>query len=156
MAINLNGTTPAAPAGSTNVVWQSDVSGNVSAYVPATSGTSPINSPGNTANIPVTTIITPVTAALYRVTAYMIVTTADGVSSTLPSLIITWTDQDNSNSQTFTLLPTNNGNSLVTFQQANMEINAIAGANINYQTTGYASNTPNAMAYALRIRLEPM
>lgn len=30
---NFNGTTPSAPAGNTNVTWQSDVSGNVSAYI---------------------------------------------------------------------------------------------------------------------------
>lgn len=156
MAINLNGTTPAAPAGATNVTWQSDVSGNVSAYVSSTGGTGPVNSTGVNANVVATTIITPATAALYRITAYMIVTTTDGVSSTLPSLIITWTDRDNGNSQTFTLLPTNNGNSLLTFQQGNMELNATAGGNIQYSTAGYASNTPNAMQYALRIRIEPM
>ena len=32
MSINLSDTTPAAPGGSTNVKWQTDVSGNVSAY----------------------------------------------------------------------------------------------------------------------------
>lgn len=34
MAVNLNDTTPAAPAGGTNVKWQSDASSNVSAYLP--------------------------------------------------------------------------------------------------------------------------
>lgn len=33
MARNLSNTTPAAPAGSVNVQWQEDVSGNTSAYV---------------------------------------------------------------------------------------------------------------------------
>lgn len=32
---NFNGTTPAAPGGNTNVIWQSDGSGNVSAYFPS-------------------------------------------------------------------------------------------------------------------------
>lgn len=32
--INLSNTTPAAPAGGTNVLWQTDASGDVSAYVP--------------------------------------------------------------------------------------------------------------------------
>jgi hypothetical protein len=155
MALNFNATNPAAPAGSTNVTWQNDASGNVSAYVASTGGTGPVNSTGNTNNIPLTTIITPSVPALYRVTAYMIVTTADGVSSSLPQLIITWTDRDNATGQTSTLLPTNNGNTLTTFQQATMEINSSA-ANIQYQTTGYASNTPATMAYALRIRIEPM
>ncbi|SRR5216683_4248429 len=156
MSLNFNGSVPAAPAGNTNVVWQNDASGNVSAYVPSTSGLSPINLPGQTANIPTTLILTPASSALYRITAYMIVTTVDGVSSTLPRLVITWTDQDNSNSQTFTLLPTNNGNSLTTFQQSTMEISALSGGSIQYATTGYASNTPATMNYALRVRIEAM
>lgn len=36
---NFNGTTPAAPAGGTNVIWQFDLSGNVSAYVIGIGGT---------------------------------------------------------------------------------------------------------------------
>jgi hypothetical protein len=32
--INLSSTTPVAPAGGTNVLWQTDASGDVSAYVP--------------------------------------------------------------------------------------------------------------------------
>ncbi len=156
MSINLNDTTPAAPAGATNVAWQQDVSGNVSAYVPSTGGTGPVNSTGNTANIGATTILTPASSGLYRITAYIIVTVVDPVSSTLPSVVITWTDQDNSTSQTFTLTPTNAGNLLTTFQQANMEVSALASGNIQYSTTGYASNTPATMTFALRIRTEPM
>lgn len=156
MAINLSSTTPAAPAGSTLIVWQSDASGNVSGYVPATSGSSPINSTGLTDNVLATTILTPPSSALYRITATMIITTVDAVSSTLPSLTITWTDQDNSTGQSFVLLPTNNGNLLTTYQQSNMELSALSGGNIQYSTSGYASNTPNTMTYALRIRIEPM
>jgi hypothetical protein len=40
---NFNGTTPAAPAGHTNVVWQSDLSGNVSAYYITSGTTTPFN-----------------------------------------------------------------------------------------------------------------
>ena len=35
---NFNNTTPAAPAGNTNVIWQVDINGNVSAYVPTSGG----------------------------------------------------------------------------------------------------------------------
>ena len=38
MPSNFNSTTPAAPAGFTNVVFQTDGNGNDSAYVPASSG----------------------------------------------------------------------------------------------------------------------
>ncbi len=37
MSVILSPTTPAAPAGNTNVIWQSDGQGNISGYVP-TSG----------------------------------------------------------------------------------------------------------------------
>jgi hypothetical protein len=39
MSINFNDTTPAAGGGNTNVKWQKDGSGNVSAYVPTVTGT---------------------------------------------------------------------------------------------------------------------
>jgi hypothetical protein len=38
--LNLNGTTPAAPSGKTNVSWQTDSSGDVSAYMPLMVGDS--------------------------------------------------------------------------------------------------------------------
>jgi len=40
MPMNLNNTTPVAPAGNTNVTWQKDGSGNVSAYVSASGSAS--------------------------------------------------------------------------------------------------------------------
>lgn len=40
MPMNLNNTTPAAPGGNTNVTWQKDGSGNVSAYVSASGSAS--------------------------------------------------------------------------------------------------------------------
>lgn len=156
MSLNFNSVTPAAPAGSTNVVFQNDVSGNVTAYVASTGGIAPVNSTGLTADVAATTLTTPAVAGLFRVTAYMIVTTPDGTSSTLPSLIISWTDWDNSTPQTFTLLPTNNGDSTVTFQQDSMEVSSAAAAAIQYTVSGYASNTPSTMTYALHIRIETM
>lgn len=38
---NLNNTTPAAPAGKTNVIWQVDVNGNISAYASGGGGSTP-------------------------------------------------------------------------------------------------------------------
>jgi len=38
MSINLSATTPAAPAGKQNVTWQADGHGNISGYVPSSSG----------------------------------------------------------------------------------------------------------------------
>ena len=155
MALNFNSTTPVAPAGAVNVIFQNDVSGNVTAYVGAVGSTGPVNSTGNNNNIAPTTLLAVSVAGLYRISAYMVVTTPDGISSTLPRLILTWTDQDSGASQTATLLPTNNGNTTSTYQEDMMIVSA-AVANIQYSTTGYASNTPNAMQYALHIRVEQM
>src|ERR1700722_14309115 len=109
MASNFNSTTPAAPSGSVNVVFQTDGSGNDSAYVPASSGLlAPVALTGQTADISATNIPTLATVSangLYRVSVYIIVTTVDGASSTLPSVTISWTDADNSTVQSYVITP---------------------------------------------------
>jgi hypothetical protein len=157
MAVNLSTTTPAAPTGSVNVVFQTDGSGNVSGSVPASAVelvADNVDLTGQNANISATNIIASANQALYRVSAYIIVTTVDGTSSTLPSVAIGWTDNDNGQTQSFTLTPTNTGNTLTTFQEAVMILSSQAAAAITYATASYASHTPGTMKYALHIRLE--
>ena len=159
MSSNLNDTTPAAPAGAVNVKWQTDGSGNDSAYVTASVSAltaEAIDLLAQTANIGVTTWLAVTTPGLYRISAYIVVTTEDGASSTLPSVVIGWTDQNNGQSQSFALTPTNTGNLLTTLQQASMIIDAsaVSSPSITYHTTGYASGTPSTMQYALHLRLE--
>jgi hypothetical protein len=96
------------------------------------------------------------TSFYYRVSCYVVVTTVAGVSSTLPSCVIGWTDKDNATVETFTLTPTNAGNLLTTFQQATMVLSAKASTNITFSTTGYASNGAGIMQYAIHIRLEAL
>ena len=159
MAVNISSTVPAAPAGSTNVTYQTDGSGNISGYVPtaATELTADsVNLTGQGANIGSTDLITSPLAGLYRVSAYIIVTTADGVSSTLPSVVISWTDQNNtSTSESLTLTATQSGDSLTTHAQGTGVISSKASA-ITYSTTSYASNTASKMKYALRLRVESL
>jgi len=158
MSINLNRTSPAAPAGSTNIKFQSDVSGNVSGYVPTPAAlltASNVDSTGNTANIGSTTLLAVSTAGIYRISAYIIVTTVDGASSTLPKVTISWTDQDNSQTQSFDITPTNSGNLQTTLEEGSLIVDA-AVANISYATSGYASGTPAIMTYALHLRIEQM
>lgn len=98
-------------------------------------------------------------AGLYRVTAYIIVTTVastGAATSTLPSVVITWTDSDNSTSQTKTLTATNGGNLLTSYEQALMVVDAKASTTIQYSTSGYASDTASQMQYAVHIRAEKM
>jgi hypothetical protein len=155
MSVNFNNTTPAAPAGGTNVSWQSDGSGNISAYSStAASIKASVNLTAQTANVGATTLLAVSASGAYRVSAYSIVTTVDGASSTLPKTTITWTDPNNSTGQTFDITPTNAGNVLTTFQQGTMVFNAKTGTNIQYATSGYASGTPATMQYALSLRLE--
>jgi hypothetical protein len=157
MSINLNNTTPAAPSSTVNVSWQKDSSGNVSANVPlGTSLIDPIDVTGQTANISSTNIVaTPVNGAIYRISVYEIVTTSAVSSSTLPSVVIGWTDADNATPQTATLTPASpTGNSLTTYVEGDVVIHASSAAPITYSTTGYASNPSTTMQYALHIRTE--
>jgi|SRR5208282_2032220 len=162
MSTNLNNTVPAAPAGSTNVDFQTDGSGNISGYVPTSviELADSIDLLAQAANISPTTWIAVTTPGLYRVSAYIIITQdAAGTGSpaaVLPSVVIGWTDQNNGQTQSFTLTPTNAGNTLETFQQAVMVLDAssTSGPSIHYSTTGYASAGSIPMQYALHLRLE--
>lgn len=157
MAINLNATLPAAPAGSTNVVWQSDVSGNVSASLPVPSNlaASRIDLTAQTANIGATNLVASPTAGVYRVSVYIAVTTAGGSSSVLPSVTITWNDQQSAQLESLVITPTNAGNALTTYQQATGVISANTSA-IQYATNSYASAGVPQMQYALHIRVEAL
>ncbi len=157
MSINLNDLLPAPPAGSTNVKFQEDISGNVSAYVtvPGLVPASSVDLTAQSANIGATNLIAAPTAGVYRISAYVIVTRAGGSSSTLPAIVITWFDQDNGVAQSLTLTPTNNGNSTTTYQEAVGIVSANTGA-IQYSTTGYVSAGSPSMQYALHIRIESM
>lgn len=157
MASNFNSTTPAAPAGAVNVIFQTDGAGNDSAYVPASSvSLPPIDLTAQDADISATTLFTAAAAGRYRIGAYIIVTMADLISSTLPSVTITWTDADSSIGQSFTLTPTNAGNTTTTLQQAEMIISAVLSGAVQYTVAGYASGTPLAMKFALHLTAEAL
>lgn len=159
MSVNLSNTTPAAPSGSTNVTFQTDGSGNVSAYV--TSATELTGNgadlTGQTADIGPTDLITTPATGRYRVSVYIILTTADGASSTLPSVVLTWADADNGagQSQTFTSL-TPTGNSLTTLANDDTFVSAGPSSPLSFSTTGYASGTPATMQFAIHITVEKL
>lgn len=157
MASNLNGTTPAAPSGSINVAFQTDGSGNDSANVPAYAvelTQQSVDLTAQSANISATTLLAVTNADMYRVSGYIIVTQAATVSSTLPSIVITWTDKDNATSQSLTLTATSAGNLLTTFEEAGAVISVAASSNITYATSGYATSGATSMQFSLHIRLE--
>src|SRR5882724_11387901 len=122
MATNWNSTTPSIPGGNTAVTFQTDAQGNFSAYAPtpATPPAAPAlltgaDLTGQTADVGPTTLLAVTSTGRYRVGGYIIVTTPDLVSSALPSIVIGWTDADNSVAQTLTLIPINAGNTTTTY-----------------------------------------
>lgn len=92
---------------------------------------------------------------VYRAVVYAVVTTADGASSTLPSVGIGWTDNDTNTPLVATSVSsTNTANAVGAFGQGIQVFNAKGGTNITWQTSSYASGTAGVMKYAVRIRLE--
>lgn len=159
MSVNLSSTTPAAPAGTVNGTFATDGSGNVSVSVPKSSSflsADSIDLVTQAANIAATNLVATPVNGMYRVSAYIVVTRAASSSSTLPSVVITWTDQDNGQSQSLTLTPTNAGNVLTTFQEAVGVISVNVAAAIKYATSSYASSGGTPMQYALHIRVEAL
>jgi hypothetical protein len=156
MGVNLSARTPAAPAHGANIVWQKDGAGNVSAYTTAAvelTGNG-FDATGQTADIATTDLITTPTEGWYRVSICIIVTTVDGASSTLPSIVLTWNDPDGvAQSQTFTASsPT--GNTQQTFDSDDAFISVGASAPLSFSTSGYASGTPATMQFAIHITCE--
>lgn len=157
MSVNLSSTTPAAPTGGTNIIFQTDGQGNVSAYIQSATELigDGVDLVGQTADIgPNTLVTTP--NGFYRISAYLIVTTVDGASSTLPKLTITWNDLDSGQGQSFDITPTNSGNLLTTLEQSDMIVSAGSSATLDYATSGYASGTPATMQFAIHIRVEQL
>lgn len=157
MAINLNRTLPAAPAGSVNVKFQSDVSGNVSGYVPGSASIQPgIDTTGLTADVATATLLAVTATGMYRVTGYIVETTADGASSTLPTIDISWTDSDTGVSITRSITATQAGNTIGTYDLGECSINALTANDISYETNGYVSGTPATMTYAIHLTVEQL
>jgi len=92
---------------------------------------------------------------LYRASCYAVETTADGASSTLPSIGIGWTDLDSSTPLlASSVSSTNTANAIGAFGQGQQVMYAKGGTNITYQTSSYASGTAGAMKYAIHVKLE--
>ena len=160
MASNFNNTTPAAPTDNTNVNFQTDGSGNDSAYVPTSAQelkSVNVDLTAQTANVSATTIASPAVSGIYRLSVYEMLTNVGSVTSTLPSVVITWTDADNTTLQTVTLVPASaSGNTLTTMVEGDVIMNVSGTTNIQYATSGYAANAATTMQYALHLRLEAL
>lgn len=158
MSTNWNDVTPAAPTDHTNVVFQTDGSGNVSAYVPQSAHAfNALDLSAQAANISATDLVASadVVGGIYRVTVYIIVSQAATTSSTLPSVTISWTGGDSVTAQSVTVTAASpSGNVLTTLYQGSIVLNSAAAAAIQYATSSYASSGGTPMQYALHLRVE--
>ncbi len=108
------------------------------------------------ANITAQTLYTPAVTGLYRVSVSIIVTQSATTSSTLPSVVLAWTDGDNSTVQSFTMTATNAGNTLTTYATGTAIINAKLSTAITWTSTGYLSSGATPMQYAVHVRAEAL
>jgi hypothetical protein len=159
MAINLNDTLPAAPAGGVNAKWQEDISGNVSAYVP-TGGLGLL--PILVAAVDKTavhvnlsgTLFTTVLAGQYRIGSYIVVTNPS-FYGVLPNVIIGWTDMDTGVVESNFVTDSIPGTTLGAYVSGEMRISCQASTNITYSTTGYGSyNQYGDLIYAIHLTCE--
>jgi len=110
---------------------------------------------GQTANVSTTNIIASTPAAgLYRISIHTAVTTAATSSSTLPSVTVSYTEQESSAAITGTAVSSNSGNLTTDVGRGDIICSCTASSAITFSTSGYASSGATAMQYSLHIRLE--
>jgi hypothetical protein len=144
--IRFNSTTSAVETYSGNNGW---------GEVATTTGS--VHLTNQSANISATTLATPSVDTIFQITCISVVTTAAGTSSTLPAVRFYWTDADSGYTYSaIAICSTNSGNVVGTAGSSFYPISAKGGTNVQYDTSGYASNPANAMKYAIKIRLLQM
>jgi hypothetical protein len=166
MSVNFNASLPAAPSGATNAVFQTDGSGNISAYVPSsgaviTNTVLPILSPALTANYnagSAQTIFTPSAVTVLRVSwsqAIVVAATTGAATSTFPSLTLSWTDVGGI-TRTQTLVSTSTTNTTAVQSQGVTVIYTNNSGPVSVTSASYASNTAAQMTYALTVYAETL
>lgn len=109
------------------------------------------------ANIAVTTLyaVPSTGAGLYRVCGNSAVTRAATTSSTMPAVTISW---NNGTAQTTTLLASNTGNTLTSYQLSCITVRMAASQNLSYDAgttvNAYASVGGTSMQYELTLTVE--
>lgn len=160
MAFNFSDSLPAAPAGTTNVKWQTDGGGDISAYVPSAPVLASVNLTAQTAAIAATTLFTPTATGFYQLSFYLKITTPDGASSTLGAVTITYTDGVDSVAQSLVVALATQAGASATTNTLNTTAAKLQGVATIYAKTAvavqyaiaYASGTPATMAYEVSIR----
>lgn len=112
---------------------------------------------GQTANFTNQQVIASLPATgIYRITGYTVVTTADGVSSTLPSTSYSFTEPSGGGVGTgHGLTGTSTGNTVGgTNTSIGNSFQGKVGTAVTVSSASYASNTPNTMTYSAFFILE--
>lgn len=115
-----------------------------------------VNLTAQAVSIAATTLFTVPITGFYRLCLSVKRTVLATTSSTLPSVVITWTDGDNSAAGSNAVIASNVLNTLVAPVCSEIIVYAKAGTVIQYSTTGYVSSPAAQMQYALRIKCEAL
>ncbi len=157
MSANFSNTVPAAVSGGTNVLWQTDGSGNISAYTLSSApilSTATLNLTAQAAAITTTTLFATTVAGLYRLSYYLYITTA-GNSVNLTGTI-GWTDDSGAAANSVVTgniaCQTLGANSTTALGLGSVTFYAAITTNITYATA--LSGAIGSGRYALRVRLE--
>jgi hypothetical protein len=160
MPSNFNNTVPSAPAGFTNVIFQTNGAGSDSAYVPSSAPISFTSlNPALTTNYnagSAQTIFTPVAPTALRVSwsqAIDVPATTGAATSTFPSLTLGWTDVGGI-ARTQQLVATSVTNTTAVISQGDTIIYTNGATIVTVTSAGYTSNTAAQMTYALAIIAE--
>jgi hypothetical protein len=92
-------------------------------------------------------------AGLYRVSVYAVVTRAASSSSTMPAVVVGWTDNDSGVVENATVGAAITANTAGANLSGVFLLSAKAGSNITVAQTGYLSTGVVSMQFALRVRL---
>ena len=166
MSVNFNAVTPAAVSGNTNVVFQTDGSGNISAYAPTTAAVvTEIDLTAQTAAVSATNLVASPVTGRYRISAYLKVTTAattGAATSTLGAVTITYHDGTDGVAQSVVMQMQTEAGAAATTNSGNATTSVLAGQLVIYAATGtaikyaiaYLSNTAAQMAYEAHLSAE--
>jgi hypothetical protein len=149
------------------LIGQQDLSIGTSTFTRATStgGTQTLNqisgllqfggasdATAQAANISSSSLIAAGTGGFYQVTIGINTTQLATVSSTRPSVTLTYTDADSSQVISNTVIGPDSSNLLTNPYAATVSINVKAGTAVTYTTSGYLSSGATPMQYAIHIR----
>lgn len=153
MSVNFNSSLPAPVPGTSVVTFQTDGSGNISAYTSGSPLASVVNLTAQAAAISTTTLLAVTSAGLYRLSYYANITTAGNAVNLTATF--GWTDDSGvAATVTSASIPCNTlgNNSVTSLGLGSIEFYADTSTNITYATA--LSGAIGVGQYALRLRLE--